>query len=360
MQLTKGNEMAAKPGFGKTASLRILERMLVIRRFEESLVEMSGEKLFKSHYHLYIGQEATAAAVVESLRPDDKLTTTHRNHGHVLARGAEPGRAYAEILGRATGLNGGRGGTLHMSDPDRGFLATWMIYLLSWKTVLLAHKTIVVSKADEQIGSRMWFCSDKITRISIGRELVQFVQPEEGFRALFGAVPPPLITGATLRLASIAELIANKGLSYAIDAVEHLTHRGTDVIYVIAGSGEDKQLLQNYARKKGVSERVFFPGFIADAAKNLRGFDAYLSPSIKEGLPYALIEAAQSGIPVITTDIVREDFSPFPQFSFVPSHDGLALADAIEQVAKKSRGQATTDPFPLPEMMSRTMALYSH
>ena len=124
MQLTKGNEMAAKPGLGKTASLRILERMLVIRRFEESLVEMSGEKLFKSHYHLYIGQEATAAAVVESLRPDDKLTTTHRNHGHVLARGAEPGRAYAEILGRATGLNGGRGGTLHMSDPDRGFLAT--------------------------------------------------------------------------------------------------------------------------------------------------------------------------------------------------------------------------------------------
>lgn len=116
--------MAVKPGLGRSASLRILERMLVIRRFEESLVEMSGLKLFKSHYHLYIGQEATAAAVVESLRPDDKLVTTHRNHGHVLARGADPGKAYAEILGRASGLNGGRGGTLHMSDPENGFLAT--------------------------------------------------------------------------------------------------------------------------------------------------------------------------------------------------------------------------------------------
>lgn len=116
--------MAATTGLGRTASLRILERMLVIRRFEESLVEMSGNRLFKSHYHLYIGQEATAAAVVESLRPDDKLVTTHRNHGHVLARGADPGRAYAEILGRATGLNGGRGGTLHMSAPELGFLAT--------------------------------------------------------------------------------------------------------------------------------------------------------------------------------------------------------------------------------------------
>ena len=116
--------MAVKPELNKKASLRILKRMLVIRRFEESLVEMSAEKLFKSHYHLYIGQEATAAAVVESLRAEDKLVTTHRNHGHVLARGADPGKAYAEILGRATGLNGGRGGTLHMSDPERGFLAT--------------------------------------------------------------------------------------------------------------------------------------------------------------------------------------------------------------------------------------------
>ena len=98
--------------------------MLLIRRFEEALVQMSGEKLFKSHYHLYIGQEATAAAAVESLRADDRLVTTHRNHGHVLARGADPGKAFAEILGRATGLNGGRGGTLHMSDPEHGFLST--------------------------------------------------------------------------------------------------------------------------------------------------------------------------------------------------------------------------------------------
>ena len=113
---------ARKPD--RAACMRILERMLVIRRFEESLVEMSNAKHFKSHYHLYIGQEATAAAIVELLRRDDKLTTTHRNHGHVLARGAEVVAAFAEILGRANGLNGGRGGTLHMSAPERGFLPT--------------------------------------------------------------------------------------------------------------------------------------------------------------------------------------------------------------------------------------------
>lgn len=106
------------------AKKRILERMLLIRRFEEALVEMSNAKLFKSHYHLYIGQEATAAAVVELLREDDRLVTTHRNHGHILARGADPAAAFAEILGRAGGLNGGRAGTLHLCDPQHGFLAT--------------------------------------------------------------------------------------------------------------------------------------------------------------------------------------------------------------------------------------------
>ena len=103
---------------------RLLETMLLIRRFEENVLRMSGEKQFVGHYHLYIGQEATGAAIMSVLEPRDRITTTHRNHGHVLARGADPGRAMAEILGRATGLNGGRGGTIHLSEPDLGFLST--------------------------------------------------------------------------------------------------------------------------------------------------------------------------------------------------------------------------------------------
>jgi pyruvate dehydrogenase E1 component alpha subunit len=103
---------------------RLIETMLLIRRFEEGVLRMSAEKQFVGHYHLYIGQEATGAAIMSVLEARDRLTTTHRNHGHVIARGADPGRAMAEILGRATGLNGGRGGTIHLSDPDLGFLST--------------------------------------------------------------------------------------------------------------------------------------------------------------------------------------------------------------------------------------------
>jgi pyruvate dehydrogenase E1 component alpha subunit len=102
----------------------MLERMLLIRRFEEAVLKLSYEKQFTGHYHLYIGQEATGAAAMAVLDQRDYLSTTHRNHGHVIARGADPGRAMAEILGRATGLNGGRGGTIHLSDPDLGFIST--------------------------------------------------------------------------------------------------------------------------------------------------------------------------------------------------------------------------------------------
>jgi len=88
------------------------------------VLRLSNDKQFIGHYHLYIGQEATGVAVMAALDARDKLATTHRNHGHVLARGADPGRAMAEILGRATGLNGGRGGTIHLSEPDLGFIST--------------------------------------------------------------------------------------------------------------------------------------------------------------------------------------------------------------------------------------------
>jgi acetoin:2,6-dichlorophenolindophenol oxidoreductase subunit alpha len=102
----------------------MLARMLLIRRFEEAVLRLSNAKQFVGHYHLYIGQEATGVAIMPLLDTRDRIATTHRNHGHVLARGADPGRALAEILGRATGLNGGRGGTLHLSDPDLGFIST--------------------------------------------------------------------------------------------------------------------------------------------------------------------------------------------------------------------------------------------
>ncbi len=95
--------------------------MLLIRHFEETLIGLQNQGHFAGHYHVYIGQEATGVPALSCLAPDDHIFTTHRNHGHLLARGADPGRMYAEILGRREGYNKGKGGTFHIAASHLGF-----------------------------------------------------------------------------------------------------------------------------------------------------------------------------------------------------------------------------------------------
>ncbi len=101
----------------------LFRTMLVIRRFEEALILLAQHHAV-GHFHVSIGQETTAAPVLALLEPGDVAFTTHRNHGHLLARGADPGRMLAEILGKAAGLNQGKGGTLHLADAALGFPTT--------------------------------------------------------------------------------------------------------------------------------------------------------------------------------------------------------------------------------------------
>ena len=96
-------------------------RMLLIRHFEETLIGLQNQGHFAGHYHVYIGQEATGVPALSCLAPGDHIFTTHRNHGHLLARGADPGRMYAEILGRRDGYNKGKGGTFHIAAAHLGF-----------------------------------------------------------------------------------------------------------------------------------------------------------------------------------------------------------------------------------------------
>ena len=103
-----------------------LHRMLLIRRVEEEVIDLatSFDDLIRGHYHVYIGQEATGVGACMALGPDDYMFTTHRNHGHVIARGGEPGPVIAEIIGRTAGYNKGRGGTFHVIARHLGVLQT--------------------------------------------------------------------------------------------------------------------------------------------------------------------------------------------------------------------------------------------
>ena len=94
--------------------------MIRIRLFEESLAELYRRGQLVGVVHLSVGQEATAVGVCSALRTGDQITSTHRGHHHMLARGLDPQRMFAEILGRAGGYCGGKGGSMHVSAPAEG------------------------------------------------------------------------------------------------------------------------------------------------------------------------------------------------------------------------------------------------
>ena len=102
--------------------LRAYRQMVGIRLFEEQVNELYTRALMPGLAHLYSGEEAVAVGICEALRLDDYITSTHRGHGHCLAKGATPDRMFAELLGKEAGYCRGKGGSMHIADPATGNL----------------------------------------------------------------------------------------------------------------------------------------------------------------------------------------------------------------------------------------------
>jgi len=101
--------------------LDLLAQMIRIRRFEERCVELYSAGAIRGFVHLYIGEEAVACGVMPSLRPEDNVVATYREHGHALARGLPATALMAEMYGKVEGTSRGRGGSMHLFDRDRHF-----------------------------------------------------------------------------------------------------------------------------------------------------------------------------------------------------------------------------------------------
>ncbi len=102
--------------------LHMYEQMSKIRAFEENANELYLSRKMPGLTHLYIGEEAVAVGVCEALRNDDYITSTHRGHGHCVAKGAKLDRMFAELLGKEAGYCRGKGGSMHIADQDTGNL----------------------------------------------------------------------------------------------------------------------------------------------------------------------------------------------------------------------------------------------
>jgi len=120
--MTTAAEQPVRAGTPVALWLNMYRQMMAIRLFEEQVNDIYTRALMPGLAHLYIGEEAVAVGVCSALRADDYVTSTHRGHGHCLAKGASPDRMFAELLGKEAGYCKGKGGSMHIADPATGNL----------------------------------------------------------------------------------------------------------------------------------------------------------------------------------------------------------------------------------------------
>jgi len=122
-----GDTAAAAPAGDVDTYAELYRRMLLIRGFEDRVQSLFLRGEVYGTTHLYSGQEAVAVGFASSLGPDDRVACTYRGHGHLLAMGTDPEGLLAELLGRETGVNGGRAGSMNVVDPEHGVLGCYGI-----------------------------------------------------------------------------------------------------------------------------------------------------------------------------------------------------------------------------------------
>jgi pyruvate dehydrogenase E1 component alpha subunit len=111
----------------ETQLLELYRRMVLIRQFEERTAEMYARGKITGFCHLYAGEEAVAVGAIYALYDKDYVVSTYREHGHCLAKGADPKVVMAELFGKVTGISHGRGGSMHLFDPDLRFMGGYAI-----------------------------------------------------------------------------------------------------------------------------------------------------------------------------------------------------------------------------------------
>ena len=146
-----------KEMYSKEQLLEFYRTMVRIRTFEEKAAECFTKGMLAGNIHLSIGQEAAEAGAFAAIGPQDYFTSTHRGHGHAIARGADPKLAMAELFGKKTGYCKGKGGSMHIASPDINYFATSGI--LGASSVIANGAALTIKKRNER---------DRITAVFYG------------------------------------------------------------------------------------------------------------------------------------------------------------------------------------------------
>lgn len=183
-------------------------------------------------------------------------------------------------------------------NEDRPEWKRALIFIFSWITILFSKKTIVISPQEESQAKSMLFVNDfKVEMIRNGVEKIEFKDKSEARKNLISLCGKE---ASGLWIGTIAELHKNKGLEYAILALAKVKFPFS---YFILGEGEERKNIEQIITKYNLENKVFLPGFLHEAKEHLKAFDLFVLPSIKEGLPFSILEAGRAGLPVIASSV---------------------------------------------------------
>ncbi|MFZ2621378.1 MAG: glycosyltransferase [Minisyncoccia bacterium] len=255
-------------------------------------------------------------------------------------------------------------------NENRGTFSKALITFFSWITIILCHKTIVISEKEKEQTWRMPFVNDnKITLIRNGVEVIKYREKEEARKKLKELIQDPKfdILNPIIWLGTVAELHKNKGYEYAISAVNKIT---TPFLFFIIGSGEEKKNLEKLIAQNHLEEKVFLVGSVENAKELLKAFDIFMLTSIKEGLPYVILEAGQASLPVIasrvggTPDIIENNSTGILVTKEKTSEITRALEYLIANPGKRElfgrnlKAKVEKD-FSVEQMLEKTVSLYN-
>ncbi|MFC1801873.1 glycosyltransferase [Patescibacteria group bacterium] len=177
---------------------------------------------------------------------------------------------------------------------ERNIISKVIIKILSYFTIIFSHKTILISQKEFEKAKKWPFVSKKIYLIYNGISDVEFKKKDESQAFLLPNKK------ADIWIGTISELHKNKGIEYTIKALGEIN---SNWVFVVIGDGEEKSNLLNLIEKLKLQDKVFLIGHIDDASKYLKAFNIFTLTSIKEGLPYVLLEAGLSRKAVIASDV---------------------------------------------------------
>lgn len=211
--------------------LDLYRRMQLIRQCEEQLARSHQRGLIHGACHTYVGQEAIAAGVCAHLRPDDAVFSTHRGHGHALAKGMPPRELFAELFGRATGCSRGRGGSMHLFAPEIGMMGTSGIV---GPCILQAAGAGYSFKLMKTGGVAVAFFGDGAVNNGAFHEGLNMAAIWK-LPVLFVCENNQFATEVPFAYASGNPGVANRGAAYGLEAAEV---DGNDALAVHAAAGE--------------------------------------------------------------------------------------------------------------------------